>query len=135
MRLSIINPCYNMETYLPECVDSLLDQGLQADTYEFIIVNDGSKDYTLQIAHDYERKYIHVSELDKQNAGVGAARNSGFDRAKGRYVYFLDPNRPGWKTIGIIDNGLNMHFDTLLYLDKKNRPQEFVSSMLELNVN
>ncbi len=59
-----------METYLPECLDSLMDQGLQADTYEIIIVNDGSKDNTLQIAHDYERKYIQVSVLDKPNEKI-----------------------------------------------------------------
>ncbi len=92
MKLSIIIPCYNMEKYLPTCLDSLLDQGLDPATYEVIVVNDESKDATLEIAMAYAKKHHQIKIIDKKNAGVGAARNSGFDVAQGTYIYFLDPD-------------------------------------------
>ena len=92
MRLSIIIPCYNMELYLKECVDSLLDQQMTKTEYEIIIVNDESKDATLKIAQDYSLKHSNIHVIDKKNAGVGAARNSGYDLAQGEYIYFLDPD-------------------------------------------
>ncbi|NJB35360.1 glycosyltransferase [Croceivirga sp. JEA036] len=92
MKLSFVIPCYNMEIYLPKCVDSLLKQSLKPEDYEIIIVNDESKDKTLQIANNYAQKHPNISVVDKKNAGVGAARNSGLDHARGTYVYFLDPD-------------------------------------------
>lgn len=77
---------------MPECLDSLLDQNLEADEFEIIVVNDESKDRTLQIANDYSKKHPNIKVLDKKNGGVGAARNSGLDLAMGKYVYFLDPD-------------------------------------------
>ena len=79
-----------MERYLSICLDSLLDQGMQPDDYEVIIVNDESKDKTLEIAQDYAQKHRNFVVIDKKNAGVGAARNSGLDQASGHYIYFLD---------------------------------------------
>ena len=92
MRLSIIIPCYNMEVFLPECLNSLVDQGLDHQDYEIIIVNDGSKDKTLEIARSFESRYPEIRVIDKQNAGVGAARNTGLHAAAGSYIYFLDPD-------------------------------------------
>lgn len=92
MKLSFVIPCYNMEKYLPECLDSLLDQNLEANEFEIIVVNDESKDRTLQIANNYSKKHSNIRVLDKKNGGVGAARNSGLDLAEGKYVYFLDPD-------------------------------------------
>lgn len=92
MQLSIIIPCYNMERYLPECIDSLLDQNLNPAAYEVIIVNDESKDSTLVVANNYAAKHANIVVVDKKNAGVGAARNTGYDLAKGKYLYFLDPD-------------------------------------------
>lgn len=81
-----------MEKYLPKCIDSLLKQDIDTSVYEIIIVNDESKDATLEIALDYKLKHPNIQVIDKKNAGVGAARNSGFDVAIGTYVYFLDPD-------------------------------------------
>lgn len=92
MQLSIIIPCYNMEHYLPECLDSLFRQNLELSDFEVIVVNDGSNDDTLPIAESYAKKHGNIKIIDKKNAGVGAARNSGFDAAIGKYVYFLDPD-------------------------------------------
>lgn len=92
MKLSFVIPCYNMEKYLPECLDSLLAQNLASNEFEIIVVNDESKDNTLQIANDYSKKHSNIKVLDKKNGGVGAARNSGLDLAVGKYVQFLDPD-------------------------------------------
>jgi len=92
MRLSIVIPCYNMENYLQECVDSLLRQNLNTNDFEVIIVNDESKDNTLEIANDYANRFTNIKVIDKKNAGVGAARNSGYDKSQGDYIYFLDPD-------------------------------------------
>jgi len=92
LQLSIVIPCYNMERYLPECLDSLLDQNLNPAEYEIIIVNDESQDSTLKVAKNYGAKHTNIIIIDKKNAGVGAARNSGYDIAKGKYLYFLDPD-------------------------------------------
>ncbi|MEO1013292.1 MAG: glycosyltransferase [Bacteroidota bacterium] len=92
MKLSYVIPCYNMEKYLPECIDSLLNQNMDSADYEVIVVNDESKDSTLEIARKYAEKFPNVKIIDKKNAGVGAARNSGLDIASGKYIYFLDPD-------------------------------------------
>lgn len=82
-----------MERYLPDCIDSLLDQNLNPAEYEIIIVNDESKDSTLRVANNYAATHPNlIIVVDKKNAGVGAARNTGFDLAKGKYLYFLDPD-------------------------------------------
>jgi glycosyltransferase involved in cell wall biosynthesis len=81
-----------MERYLPQCIDSLLDQNLNPAEFEIIIVNDESKDSTLRVANNYAAKHPNIIVVDKKNAGVGAARNTGYDLAKGKYLYFLDPD-------------------------------------------
>ncbi|WP_276391718.1 glycosyltransferase [Eudoraea chungangensis] len=92
MLLSIIIPVYNVEKYLAKCLDSLLDQDLNKDEFEIIVVNDGSKDGSLEIANAYATKHSHIRIIDQENQGVGATRNNGLDSATGKYVYFLDPD-------------------------------------------
>ncbi|MBJ7879893.1 glycosyltransferase [Gelidibacter salicanalis] len=90
MQLSIIIPVYNVEKHIAQCLDSLLDQGLGPDDYEIILVNDGSTDSSSQIAHRYADQNSNILVIDKENGGVGSARNCGMDSAKGKYIYFID---------------------------------------------
>jgi len=91
MKLSVIVPVYNVERFLQRCLDSLLRQGLSADEYEVICVNDGSPDNCAQILTEYEEKHPDIFRvITQENQGLGGARNTGTALAKGEYVTYLD---------------------------------------------
>lgn len=90
MFLSIIIPVYNLEKYIGRCLDSCLNQNINKDDYEIICVNDGSKDNSLSILHEYSEKYDNIRIIDKVNEGVSIARNTGIAHAKGEYIWFVD---------------------------------------------
>lgn len=86
--VSIVVPVYNMEHYLSQCIESIIAQTHRA--LEIIIVNDGSSDRSLDIAHDLARKDSRIVVIDKPNGGVSSARNEGIERMQGSYVTFVD---------------------------------------------
>ncbi|WP_370831236.1 glycosyltransferase [Clostridium sp.] len=88
IKVSIIVPVYNVEKYLSQCLDSAIGQTLKG--IEIIAVNDGSTDRSLYILKEYKKKYNNFFIIDQENKGLSAARNSGLNNAKGKYVYFLD---------------------------------------------
>ena len=88
--LSMIIPVYNAETYLPECLDSLLKQDLPAEDFEILCVNDGSKDGSLAVLQTYAGNYPNIRIIDKENGGVTTARNAGLEAAKGEFIWFID---------------------------------------------
>ena len=86
--ISVIVPVYNVEKYLRQCIDSLLQQTYQ--NTEIILVNDGSKDSSGEICDEYAEKYSNVSAVHKENAGLGMARNTGLEHVTGKYIAFVD---------------------------------------------
>ena len=86
--LSVIIPVYNTGRFLPRCMESLLNQTYE--NLEILLIDDGSADNSVQLCDQYASAYAHVRVLHKQNGGLGHARNSGLDLAKGEYVTFLD---------------------------------------------
>lgn len=86
--ISIIVPAYNSESYLGECLQSIIDQTYQ--TIEIILINDGSTDHSYEIANSWAKKDKRVIVLSQSNQGVSAARNAGLRIAKGEYVFFVD---------------------------------------------
>ena len=90
MRLSVIVPVYNVEAYIGDCLDTLLDQGLGDAEYEILCVNDGSTDGSQAILEEYRRKNRQISVICQANQGLSAARNTGLRAASGAYVYFID---------------------------------------------
>ena len=88
VKVSVIIPVYNVEKYLRECIDSILNQTLHE--LELICVDDGSTDGSLEILQAYEKKDNRVTVLTQHNQGAGAARNKGLQIAKGEYLSFLD---------------------------------------------
>lgn len=88
LDLSIIIPCYNVEKYVRECIESVLNQKTNFK-YEVILINDGSKDNTLNILKEYEDK-DNVILIDQKNRGLSGARNTGLQYVQGEYLMFVD---------------------------------------------
>ncbi|MFJ1322473.1 glycosyltransferase family 2 protein [Capnocytophaga canis] len=99
MLFSIIIPVYNVEKYLLECVDSVLQQDFS--DYEIILVNDGSTDSSGQICDEYTQKYSGIKVIHKENGGLSDARNFGVKEARGEYLMFLDSD-DFWKGTDIL---------------------------------
>lgn len=87
-KVSIVIPCYNVEKYLRQCLDSVVNQTLQ--DIEIICVNDGSKDSTLAIIQEYANKDKRIKIIDKPNTGYGDSMNCGFDMAVGEYLGIIE---------------------------------------------
>ncbi len=88
MKVSIIVPVYNAEKYLNKCLDSLINQTYE--DIEIIAINDGSVDNSGKILEEYARKDKRVIVINKQNGGVGSARNEGLKIFSGDAVAFVD---------------------------------------------
>ncbi len=86
--ISVIIPVYNVEKYLHECVDSVLNQTYK--NLEIILVDDGSTDSSGKICDEYIDKDERVTVIHQKNGGLSAARNTGFESSSGDYIYFLD---------------------------------------------
>ena len=87
-KISIIVPVYNVEKYLPQCMDSLLNQTLE--DMEIILVDDESPDNCPAMCDEYARQDHRVKVVHKKNGGLGFARNSGLEVAVGEYIAFVD---------------------------------------------
>lgn len=89
MILSIIVPVYNIENFIHNCIESLLNQSIN-ETYEIICINDGSVDHSLDILNDFSAIYPNIKIYSQSNSGLCAARNKGLEMAKGKYICFCD---------------------------------------------
>ncbi|MFE4814809.1 glycosyltransferase family 2 protein, partial [Peribacillus simplex] len=88
--ISVVVPVYNVESYLKKCLDSILAQTHR--NFELILINDGSPDNCGIICEEYREKDSRIKVIHQKNQGVGMARNNGLDIAKGKYIYFCDPD-------------------------------------------
>lgn len=86
--ISVIVPAYNASKYINDCVKSVLNQDYQ--NFELIVVNDGSKDNTLELLNKLADTDERIIVIDKKNGGVSTARNAGLEKARGEYIAFLD---------------------------------------------
>ena len=113
--VSIIIPVYNAERTLCKCLDSILAQDF--NNCEIILVNDGSKDSSLEICKEYESKHQNISVINQNNAGVSSARNAGLDVAKGDWITFIDSD--DYIEVGFF-NCLDTYNEDLIILNSKN---------------
>lgn len=88
MKFSVIVPIYNVANYLPKCIESVISQNY--DDYELILVNDGSKDNSLEICNKYAINNSNIIVINKKNGGLTSARKAGITIAKGEYIACLD---------------------------------------------
>lgn len=88
IKISIVIPVYNIESYLRQCLDSVINQTLKE--IEIICVNDGSTDNSLQILEEYAEKDKRIRIFNKANGGISSARNLGMKYIKGEYTGFVD---------------------------------------------
>ena len=87
IKISVIIPVYNVEKYIIECIESIINQTFK--DIEIIVVNDGSKDNSIKIVEEYlSDKRLKI--INKENRGLSSARNKGMKIARGEYIYFID---------------------------------------------
>ncbi len=89
-KISILVPIYNVETYLRQCLDSLVNQTF-TDT-EIICINDGSTDGSLAIIQDFQKSDSRIKVIDKKNTGYGDSMNRGLKKASGKYIAIVEPD-------------------------------------------
>lgn len=135
VKVSIIVPVYNVEKYLAKCLDSLVNQTLRE--IEIIIVNDGSKDNSAQIAQRYAAQYPEkVMYLEKENGGLSDARNFGIDHANGDYLAFVDSDDFVHPTMMEQMHGLCQTYDAdiaICNLQKVNENGEITQKLTQLS--
>lgn len=111
MKFTFIVPVYNGEKYIRRCLDSLINQKYKA--YEIIIINDGSKDNSLQILKEYQKKHSkYIKIINQENKGLSISRNNGLNKATGDYILFID-----------IDDYI--HEDTLTFLSNELKKKKY----------
>lgn len=136
MDLSIIVPIYNVEKYVRTCIESIYRQGLEEKMFEVILVNDGTKDHSMEIIADIIEAHSNITVINQPNQGVSVARNNGIAKAKGKYILMIDPDDI------LIDNSIGVLLEKALenkaevvtadYLQMCNKEIEtFLSSPLQ----
>lgn len=88
MKLSVVVPVYNLEEYIDECVNSILNQTYT--DYELILINDGSTDGSKDKCEAYAKKDKRIRVVNKTNEGISVTRNRGIKEASADYIFFLD---------------------------------------------
>ena len=131
-KYSIIVPVYNGENTIERCVNSLVKQSYK--DIEIILVNDGSKDNTLKVLKDFKKKYKDlIVVVDKENGGVGSARNAGLDKATGDYVTFVDADDALEKDAISYINKIIKHDEDMVYSGLKRISEHDEKVLYELH--
>lgn len=93
IKISFVLPCYNVDRYIADCLDSIYSQDMSEEEYEVICVNDCSSDGTRGVIAQYAASHDNLKLIDhKTNLTAGGARNTGLEAAEGRYIWFVDPD-------------------------------------------
>ena len=117
-KVSVIIPVYNVEKYLSECLDSVINQTLK--DIEIICIDDSSTDNSLSILEKYAKKDKRIKVIKQKNLGAGVARNRGLEVAKGEYIGFVDS-----------DDYVDLDFFKKLYNKSKINKYDFIKGDLK----
>ena len=85
LQLSIIVPVYNVEKYIRPCIESIFRQGLDSNLFEVIVINDGTKDNSMEMITDIISQHSNITVINQDNQGLSVVRNNGIAAAKGEY--------------------------------------------------
>lgn len=107
MKVSILIPCYNVEAYLPQCLDSIIKQTYR--NLQIVLVDDGSRDNTLSIAQEYASRDTRIEVYHQENQGVASTRNNLLDKVKGDYVLFVDSD--DWIELDMVEYLVGVAFE------------------------
>ena len=102
-KISVIIPCYNVENFIGECLDSVINQTFE--DVEILCINDGSTDNTLNILETYGERDSRIEIFSQKNQGLSASRNLGLEKAKGKYIFYLNSD-----TV-LLNNAVKYFFD------------------------
>jgi lipopolysaccharide biosynthesis glycosyltransferase/glycosyltransferase involved in cell wall biosynthesis/acetyltransferase-like isoleucine patch superfamily enzyme len=114
-KVSIVIPVYNVEDYLEDCLDSVINQTLE--DIEIICVNDGSTDVSLSILEEYAGKDKRIKVISKPNSGYGHTMNVGMDAATGEYIGIVEP-----------DDYVKLNMYEILYYEAKINDVDFIKA-------
>ncbi len=106
--LSIIIPVYNVEKYIRTCLESVYKQGINDENFEVIIINDGTKDRSIQIIKDIISQHNNIIVYNQENQGISSTRNKGIELARGKYIFMLDSDDL------LVENSLSIIMDKAL---------------------
>lgn len=109
--ISIIVPVYNVEKYLPQCLDSIIGQTYS--NIEIICVNDGSPDNSIDILTDYAHRDSRIKIVSQKNKGLSSARNTGLHYASGDYIMFVDSD--DWIELDTCEKALQEDVDVVFW--------------------
>ncbi|MBF7095392.1 glycosyltransferase [Streptococcus sp. HF-1907] len=114
MKYSVIIPVYNVENYLPRCIDSLLTQNYS--DLEILLIDNGSKDQSGQICENYAAQFSNITAYHIPNKGVSSARNFGLAKAKGEFICFVDADDYLVENLfSDVENQLDSELDLLVF--------------------
>lgn len=138
-KVSVIIPVYNVELYLADCLDSVINQTLRE--LEIICVNDGSTDNSLAILRKYQEADKRIEIIDSfRNGGQSHARNQGINKARGEYIYFLDSDDmivpEAMEELYLLSKRENLdivYFDTYLKFETEQLASKFYAYKAERN--
>lgn len=102
IELSFVIPTYNVEKYIDRCLNSIYSQSVDEKRYEVIVVDDGSKDSTVDILRKWQKYHGNLRVETQENHGPSVARNKGIDLSKGKFLWFVDSDDY------ILDNALDV---------------------------
>src|SRR5690606_2219032 len=123
MKISVSVPVYNTEKYLPNCLQSLVEQNL--DEMEIIVMNDGSTDNSQKIIDEFSSEFPQIKSYQKPNGGLSDARNFGIEKAGGAFIGFVDSDDFVDKTM----------FEKMYALAEKHRAEIVFCDLIKVDEN
>lgn len=102
--VSILSPCYNVEKYIPKCLDTIIGQTYS--NLQIVLIDDGSKDGTWEIMQEYATKDSRIEVYHQDNKGVATTRNNLLDKVKGDFVLFVDSD--DWVELTMVESLLGI---------------------------